>query len=209
MAAVGVDPAGIEVVAVTKGFAPEVVRTAVDAGLRLLGENYAQDLLAKVTWLQRQPTPPPVAWQFIGRLQRNKVRQLAPHVDRFQSVDRADLIDELVRRASGSRILVQVNTTGEPQKAGCPPADVGPLVERAANGGLLVEGLMTVGPTDTAIDPGPAFRLLRRLVDSLGLQMCSMGMTDDLESAVREGSTMIRVGRALFGPRPLRGDVGN
>jgi uncharacterized pyridoxal phosphate-containing UPF0001 family protein len=75
--------------------------------------------------------------------------------------------------------------------------------------GLMVEGLMTVGPTDPAKDPAPSFGLLRRLVDRLGLQTCSMGMTDDLEIAVREGSTMIRVGRALFGPRPLRGDVGN
>jgi pyridoxal phosphate enzyme (YggS family) len=221
MTSVGVDPARIEVVAVTKGFPPEVVGVATGAGLHLLGENYAQDLLSKVAWLGDQPSPPTVAarrvdrpaggvqWHFIGRLQRNKVRQLTPHMACFQSVDRSELVDELGRRAPGCRLLVQVNTTGEAQKGGCRPDDVGGLVDRAMAAGLMVEGLMTVGPTAPAIDPAPSFGLLRRLVDRLGLQTCSMGMTDDLEIAVREGSTMIRVGRALFGPRPLRGDVGN
>lgn len=209
MTAVGVDPARIEVVAVTKGFPPDVVRVATGAGLHLLGENYAQDLLSKVAWLRDQPSPPTVSWQFIGRLQRNKVRQLAPHVACFQSVDRPELVDELARRAPGCRLLIQVNTTGEAQKGGCDPDQAGGLVDRAMAAGLMVGGLMTVGPTDPANDPAPSFGLLRQLVDRFGLQTCSMGMTDDLEIALREGSTMIRVGRALFGPRPLRGDVGN
>ena len=128
---------------------------------------------------------------------------------RWQSVDRPELVDELVRWAPGARLFIQVNTTAEPQKAGCVPADAPALVARAQDAGLQVEGLMAVGPTDAAADPSPAFAALRALVDRLGLSECSMGMTDDLEAAVREGSTMIRVGRALFGSRPPGNRVGN
>jgi PLP dependent protein len=209
VAATGVDPAEVAVVAVTKGFPPEVVLAATAAGLAELGENYAQQLVAKVDWLAARPDPPTVRWQFIGQLQRRKVRQLAPHVSRWQSVDRPELVDELARRAPGARLLVQVNTTDEPQKAGCRPAGAAALVARARDAGLEVEGLMAVGPTGPEADPAPAFAALRHLVDELGLRQCSMGMTDDLETAVREGSTMIRVGRALFGPRPAGGRVGN
>jgi uncharacterized pyridoxal phosphate-containing UPF0001 family protein len=216
----GGDPTAIEVVAVTKGFPPVVVDAAVGAGLTALGENYAQQLLEKVAWLQARAgsghrhgctreAASPVCWQFIGAVQRNKVRQLAPHVARWQSVDRPQLVDELARRAPGARIFLQVNTTGEPQKSGCAPDAVGPLLERADAAGLVAEGLMTVGPTDPALPAGPPFALLRHLVDRHRLPWCSMGMTDDLEAAVREGTNMIRVGRALFGPRPRRGDVGN
>jgi hypothetical protein len=197
----GADPAAIAVVAVTKGFPPPVVGAAVGAGLRLLGENYAQELLAKVAWLADRREFGDVSWQFIGHLQRNKVRQLAPSVSCFQSVDRPELVDELARRAPGAHILVQVNTTAEPQKAGVAPPDTAALVRRATDAGLVVDGLMTVGPTDDT-SPRPAFAQLRRLCDDLDLAVCSMGMTEDLEVAVGEGSTMIRVGTALFGPRP-------
>jgi pyridoxal phosphate enzyme (YggS family) len=197
----GGDPTAITVVAVTKTFGPEVVRLALQAGLRDLGENYAQELVAKAAAGAGAPTP---RWQFIGHLQRNKVRHLVPHVHRFQSIDRADLVDELGHRAPGARLLFQVNTTAEAQKAGCAPGDVGALVERARSAGLVVEGLMTVGPTDAAVSARPAFALLRRLVDDHGLDICSMGMTQDLEVAVGEGSSMLRIGRALFGPRHRR-----
>jgi uncharacterized pyridoxal phosphate-containing UPF0001 family protein len=216
---------GVEVVAVTKGFAPALAGVALGAGLRLLGENYAQELLAKAAWVDAQrgeaaarhqrgreaggDDPGAPHWQFIGQLQRNKVRQLAPHVHRWQSVDRAPLVDESARRAPGTLVFVQVNTTGEPQKGGCDPAETERLVARARDAGLVVDGLMTVGPTDAGARPGPAFRLLRGLVDRLGLDQCCMGMTDDLDVAVHEGSTMIRIGRALFGPRPARGRVGH
>jgi pyridoxal phosphate enzyme (YggS family) len=208
---------GVEIVAVTKGFPPEIIGVATGAGLQLLGENYAQELVAKATWAAAEPGRAAVGdgavrWQFIGQLQRNKVRQLAPHVHRWQSVDRPELVDEIARRAPAARLLVQVNTTGEPQKAGCEPGDAAGLVSRARDAGLRVEGLMTVGPTDAGAGSaatGRAFRLLRRLVDDLDLDICSMGMTDDLEAAVAEGSTMVRVGRALFGPRPVRGRVGH
>ncbi|MPY93665.1 MAG: YggS family pyridoxal phosphate-dependent enzyme [Acidimicrobiia bacterium] len=214
IAAAGSDPAGVSVIAVTKGFPTEVVDAALGAGLADLGENYAQELVAKAEELAGRAAPTGQAaaadavavprWQFIGHLQRNKVRRLAAHVHRFQSVDRPELVDELVRRAPGARVLLQVNTTGEAQKAGCSPEAVGPLLEGARAGGLVVEGLMTVGPTQAGAPARPAFAALRGLVDRFGLEVCSMGMTDDLDVAVGEGSTMIRVGRALFGPRPRR-----
>ena len=215
--AAGGDDEAIEVVGVTKGFPPGIVDAALDAGLSALGENYAQELLEKVGRQARcgsaadvgRARHDPVRWQFIGALQRNKVRQLAPYVDRWQSIDRPELVDELARRAPHARLLVQVNTTGEPGKAGCAPADVGPLVERAMAADLVVEGLMTVGPTDPHASPVAPFRLLRDLVDRHGLRWCSMGMSDDLEVAVGEGTNMIRIGRALFGPRARRANVGN
>ena len=196
----GGDPAAITVVAVTKALPPEVVASAIGAGLRVLGENYAQELAAKAEWLAARPQLGAVAWQFIGHLQRNKIRLIVPHVACIQSVDRPEVVDELAKRAPGASILVQVNTTAEPQKGGCPPAEVEALCARAVDAGLVVQGLMTVGPTGEE-NPAPAFATLRQLVDRLGLQVCSMGMTDDLEVAVGEGSTMIRVGTALFGPR--------
>lgn len=196
----GGDPQAITVVAVTKALAPEVVASAVGAGLRVLGENYAQELVAKAEWLSARPELGAVAWHFIGHLQRNKIRLIAPHVACIQSVDRSELVDELAKRSPGAPLLVQVNTTAEPQKAGCLPAEVETLCGRASAAGLAVQGLMTVGPTGD-VSPAPAFRLLRTLVDRMGLAVCSMGMTDDLEVAVGEGSSMIRVGTALFGPR--------
>ncbi len=138
----------------------------------------------------------------IGGVQRNKVRRLAGIVSLWQTVDRADLVDELVRRAPGARILVQVDPAGTPGKGGCPPAEVEGLVARAGDGGLDVAGLMTVGVIGDAEATSAAFRVVTRLADDLGLAERSMGMSGDLESAVEHGSTMVRIGRALFGDRP-------
>jgi len=205
IAAAGGDPAGVTVVGVTKGQPPPVVPLALAAGLVDLGENYAQELLDKVRWWHdTAPAGPAPRWHAIGRLQRNKVRALAPYVSVWQALDRAELVDEVARRAAGARVLIQVNATGESGKGGCPPGETAALVARAAAAGLRVEGLMTVGPTDAGADPRPGFELVRGLVDRLGLEVCSMGMTDDLEAAVGCGSTMVRIGTALFGPRRAR-----
>jgi PLP dependent protein len=200
IAAAGGDPAALTVVAVTKGFGPDVVRRAVDAGLVDLGESYAQELAEKAP-----VAPAGVRWHFIGNLQRNKVRKVVDVVSTWQSVDRHELGEEIARRRLGATVLVQVNTTGEPAKGGCRPDEAAGLVADLAERGLDVRGLMAVGPTDPGIDPRPAFAALRSLVDRLGLEVCSMGMSGDLEAAVAEGSTMIRVGTALFGPRAGRG----
>lgn len=191
----------VALVGVTKGFDADAIEAAVAAGCDAIGENYAQELLAKRSTIER--LRPEV--QFIGRLQRNKVRQLVDLVDVWCSLDRASVIDEVAKRAPGARIFVQVDTTGDPAKGGCRPDEVAALVERALDRGLRVEGLLTVGPTDTDGESArPGFRSVRALVDQLGLAECSMGMSGDLEVAIQEGCTQVRIGTALFGPRPPR-----
>ena len=195
----GGDPARILLLAVTKGFGPEVAVAAAEAGLVDLGENYAQELVAKAPVVAEHRE---VRWHAIGRLQRNKVRALAGIVHLWQSVDRTELGLEIARRSPGARVLVQVNVSDEPQKGGCAPADAPELVARLADAGLSVQGLMTVGRTGPPADARAGFSLLRRLADDLALPVRSMGMSADLESAVAEGSTLVRVGTSLFGARP-------
>jgi pyridoxal phosphate enzyme (YggS family) len=193
----------VRLVAVTKGFGPEVVAAAVAAGVDDVAESYAQELLAKAAVVD---VP---RWHFVGRLQANKVRALAPTVALWQSVDRPRLVDEVARRAPGASVLVQVDVTGEPSKGGCPPAEAPALVERAAAAGLEPTGLMAVGPLGPPEAARPGFRALAALADRLGLAERSMGMSADLEVAVQEGATMVRVGTALFGPRPPRAGAPN
>jgi pyridoxal phosphate enzyme (YggS family) len=167
----------------------------------MIGENYAQELLEK----RAVADDAGLAIHFIGRLQSNKVRLVADAVAVWETVDRPALVDEIARRAPGATVLIQVNATGEPNKGGCPPDDIRALLEQARSAGLAVDGLMTVGPTEGGAEAArPAFRVVRSLVDELGLATCSMGMTDDLEVAVEEGTTRVRLGTALFGPRPPR-----
>lgn len=182
------------------------MRAAVDHGLLDIGENYAQELVAKATELAPDPPAAAPRWHAIGRLQRNKVRSLAPHVHTWQTVDRPELGVAIARHAPGARVFVQVDATGEPGKGGCPPAEVADLVAALVGHGLRVDGLMAVGPTDPASDPAPAFRRVAALREDLGLAELSIGMSGDLEVAVACGSTMVRVGTALFGPRrvPVR-----
>ncbi len=202
----GGDPDRVHLVAVTKAFPPELVPVALDAGLRDLGENYGQELTSKAEWLsaQRSEGDARPRWHFIGGLQRNKVKHLAAHVHLWHSIDRLSLVDEIAKRAPGAAILVQVNTTGEGAKSGCDPSEAPLLVDRGRELGLEVRGLMTVGPTDTTLDPRPSFTALADLADRLDVAELSMGMSGDLEAAVAEGATMIRVGTSLFGPRQRR-----
>ena len=184
--------------AVTKGFDASTWRLAKRLGCVAIGENYAQEVVRK----QSEVGNDHPAVHFIGQLQTNKVRSLASIVAVWQSVDRPALVTEIAKRAPGSRIFVQVNATGEPEKGGCTLGEAGGLVAQARESGLVVEGLMTVGPTDA--DPQrtrAAFAAVRRRADELGLHGCSMGMTGDLAIALAEGSTMVRIGTALFGPR--------
>ena len=191
----------VRVVAVTKGFGQWAIEAAVSAGCPAIGENYAQELETKRDVIER--LAPEV--HFVGRLQTNKVRLVADLVDVWASLDRTSLVDEVARRAPAARVLIQVDTTGDPAKGGCGVADVAALVARAREAGLVVDGLMTVGPTgEPAESARTGFRQVRNLVDDLGLEVCSMGMSGDLAIAVREGSTEVRIGTALFGSRPLR-----
>ena len=185
----------IRVVAVTKGQPAAAARAAVEAGLVDLGESYAKELADKAEALEDVPA----RWHWIGRLQRNKVRQIAPEVHLWQSIDRLSLAAEGARHAPGAAVLVQVNVSGAPQQGGCAPAMAPSVVEGCADLGLEVRGLMAIGAHGRPEDARAGFRALGELADRLALPERSMGMTDDLEVAVAEGSTMLRVGRALFG----------
>lgn len=201
----GGDLERVQLIAVTKAHPPDVARAALDAGLVSLGENYAQDLLGKVADFANSPPPIAPQWHFIGRLQSNKVRDLAPHVAVWHTVDRESIAGAIARYAPAATVLVQVNASGEPQKGGCPAdsSSVGVLVDRCRDLGLSVLGLMAVGVAGNAIDTRAAFRRTRLLADELTIPDCSMGMTADLEIAVEEGSTMVRVGSQIFGARSV------
>ena len=193
--AAGREPRAVRLLAATKTQPVEAVRAVVRAGVVDVGENRAQELVAKAPALADTDA----VWHFIGRLQRNKVRQLAPWVGCWQSVDRAELVDALGTRVAGARILLEVNVAGEAQKGGCTPAEAPALVDRARAAGLEPVGLMTVAPATG--DPRPTFAALRDLAGRLGLAELSMGMTGDYEAAIAEGATVVRLGSALFGPR--------
>jgi PLP dependent protein len=193
----GRDPASVCLVAATKTVSPEHIAAALDAGVDDVGENRAQELVAKAPSLAARSSPP--RWHFLGRLQRNKVNALAPWVACWQSVDRLEVGEAIGRRVPGAGVLVEVNLANEPQKAGCAPEDAAALVDALRALGLDVTGLMTVPPHDD--EPRRWFSTLRDLAVRLDLRDLSMGMTDDFEVAIEEGATIVRVGRALFGPR--------
>jgi hypothetical protein len=198
----GGDSSRVRIVGVTKGFGPEAVAAAQSAGLRDIGENYAAELVAKAGGAGSGAVEGEgIRWHFLGAVQRNKVPLLAPIVGLWQSVSRGSEGDRIARFAPGAAVLVQVDTTGLPGRNGCPPEGVGDLVARLLDLGLDVRGLMTVAAPGEAA-AREAFGSVGRLADLLGLEERSMGMTDDLEAAVGAGTTMVRVGRALFGDRP-------
>lgn len=192
----------VRLVAVTKGFGPEVVQAVLAAGVTDIGESYAQELVAKAAAV------PGARWHFVGRLQSNKVRRMASLVELWQSIDRPELAAELGRRAPGARALVQVDVCGGRGRGGCDPRDTPELVDQLRQAGVDVTGLMAVGAVGPPEQARPGFRLLSELADQLHLPERSMGMSSDLEVALEEGSTMVRVGRALFGPRPLSASSG-
>lgn len=186
----------VQIIGVTKTHDVELVRAAMAAGITEIGENYAQETVAKLTGLDARPTV-----HFIGQLQRNKVRKLVGLVDVWQTIDRIELGAEIAKRDPGARVMVQVDISGEDAKGGCRPGDTGRLVDDLRDTGLDVIGLMGVGMLAEAAEARPGFRLLRSLVDELDLVECSMGMSGDLDIAIEEGSTMVRVGTGLFGHR--------
>lgn len=190
----------VRIVAVTKGFGVEMVAAAAAAGLRDIGENYAQELLAKVPG-----SPPGLRWHFLGNVQTNKVGRLAAVVDEWEAVDRPVAGDAIARHRPGAAVLVQVNVTGEASKHGCRPAAAPALVEHLRQRELDVRGLMTVAPAGDPAGSRAAFGRLASMAGDLGLAELSMGMSDDFEIAAEEGATTVRLGRALFGPRPGAG----
>ncbi|MGD0943290.1 MAG: YggS family pyridoxal phosphate enzyme [Acidimicrobiales bacterium] len=207
----GGDPELVRIVAVTKGFGPEQVAAAFAAGLTDLGENYADELLAKWGTVGRA-----ARWHFLGAVQRNKVGRLAPLVDCWQAVarvvegeailrHRTEVLKEPAGHGLGpTTLFVEVETTGFTGRGGCTPEKVPDRVAALRDLGCGVEGLMTVAPPGDPKLARATFDQVARLRDELGLRELSMGMSEDLEQAVAAGATMVRLGTALFGPRPQR-----
>lgn len=210
----GRDPDAITLVGVTKRMPAEHVAEAARAGLGFVGENYVREAREKRAALARCPEAQTLRWHLIGNLQRNKARDAVALFDVIETVDRVELANEIDRRAAESgrtlEVLLQVNVSGEPQKAGASPSDTPALLAACeALRHLRVTGLMTV--PEIASDPEatrPAFARLRALRDALRerpegahLRELSMGMSADFEVAVEEGATLVRVGTALFGSR--------
>jgi pyridoxal phosphate enzyme (YggS family) len=193
----------VEILPVTKGFGPEAIEAVMAAGATAIGENYVQELIGKLDALAGRGAPMP-AVHLIGQLQTNKVRHAAGRIACYESVDRAKLATEIARRDPGAWVLIQVDTAGEPGKGGCPVEALDELADHVRGLGLTLDGLMTVGPTEGGPEAArTGFRAVRAAADRLGLTTCSMGMTADLEVAVQEGSTRVRVGTALFGARAV------
>jgi PLP dependent protein len=200
----GRDPEGVRIVAVTKSFEAGAVVAAGAAGLVDIGENYADELLGKAGLLgEAVGRPERVRWHYLGAVQRRRVPKLAPVVACWQTVSRVSEGEALASHAPGAAVLVEVDTTGMPGRNGCEPDAVAGLVATLRGQGLDVRGVMVVGPPGPPEASRASFRVTANLARDLGLPEVSMGMTDDLEVALSEGSTMVRVGRALFGERPL------
>jgi pyridoxal phosphate enzyme (YggS family) len=191
--------------AVSKRHPVEAIRAAHAAGQREFGENYAQELVAKAEQLRDVPD---LRLRFIGHLQRNKAKELARIGCAIDTIDSLRLAETLDRRLEGLfesvEVLLQINVDEEAQKGGVPPAEAGALAAQvAALPRLSLRGVMAI--PEVHPDPEqmrPAFRRLRELAGQLELPVISMGMSADLEVAIEEGSTMVRVGTAIFGPRP-------
>jgi pyridoxal phosphate enzyme (YggS family) len=194
------DPASIALVAVSKLHEAAAIRAAYSAGQRRFGENYVQELEGKASELAALDE---IEWHFIGHLQRNKVRSVLRAHPVVHTVDSTRLATELAQRAAGDervRVLLQVNVAREPQKSGIAPEELDALVSQVRGAPTLeLRGLMTIPPE--AGDPRPHFRALRELAAKHALTELSMGMSADLDAAIEEGSTIVRVGTAIFGAR--------
>jgi PLP dependent protein len=199
----GRQPRDILLIAVSKTVDVERIRAAVAAGVSALGENRVQEAKGKIAELGR-----PAAWHLIGHLQGNKVKDAVELFDVIHSLDRVELAHELERRA-GARgqvveTLLQVNVGAEASKGGVAPDAVAEALDTIGKlPHVRVRGLMTIPPeVERADDARRWFRQLRELGERHGLRELSMGMSHDFEVAVEEGATMVRVGTAIFGPRP-------
>ena len=203
--ACGRDPASIKLLAVSKTKPAAAMREAYAAGVRDVGENYLQEALAK----QDELTDLALTWHFIGPIQSNKTRAIAEHFAWVHSVDRLKIAQRLSEQRPTElaplNICLQVNVSGEDSKSGCTPAELPALAAAvAALPGLCLRGLMAIPePSDERAVQEAAFARLRELQASLnlGLDTLSMGMSHDLEAAISQGATWVRIGTALFGAR--------
>ncbi len=196
------DPGGGQLIAVGKTFGAERIVPVIEAGQRIFGENRVQESLGK--WPELKERYPDVELHLIGPLQSNKAKEAVGLFDVIQTVDRpkiaAALAREMKRQDRHPRLLIQVNTGEEPQKAGVMPRDTGDFVEWCrAEHALAIHGLMCIPPIDE--EAALHFALLAKIAGALGLDALSMGMSADFETAVAFGATYVRVGTAIFGKR--------
>ncbi len=207
----GRDPAAIGLLAVSKTQPADAIREAFACGQRDFGENYLQEALSK----QEALSDLPLTWHFIGPIQSNKTRAIAEHFAWVHSVDRLKIAQRLAEQRPADlpplNVCLQVNISDEPSKSGCTPAELPALAEAvAALPRLKLRGLMAIPePTDDPAEQRAVFARLRQLRDSLPLPLdcLSMGMSGDLEAAVAEGATWVRIGTALFGARAYPGST--
>jgi PLP dependent protein len=201
------DPRDVRLLAVGKGHGPDAIRAAYRAGQREFGENYVQECSTKAEALADLPD---LRWRLIGRLQRNKAKLAAGIVAAVDTVDSRELAVELSQRAQALgrelEVLIQVNVDDEAHKAGVSPAALPALIEVVrAQPALVLVGLLAIPRVTREPEAArPAFAAMRALAARHGLRELSMGMSADLEVAVEEGATLVRVGTAIFGPRPAR-----
>jgi len=203
--AVGRDPASVQLLAVSKTKPASAIREIHAAGVRDVGENYLQEALGKQDELRDLP----LIWHFIGPIQSNKTKAIAEHFDWVHSVDRLKIAQRLSeQRPQGLpplNICLQVNVSGEDSKSGCAAADLPALAHAvAALPNLRLRGLMAIPePSEDRAEQEAAFATLRQLQEGLdlGLDTLSMGMSHDLEAAIAQGATWVRIGTALFGAR--------
>ena len=211
--AIGRNPEEINLIAVSKTLSNETIKSASEAGIKVFGENYVQELKDKYEYLNSIELIQP-EWHFIGHLQTNKVKYIAPFVSMIHSVDSIHLAVEINKQAQKNEriidILLQVNTSGEDSKSGCEPKEVYTLFENCIKfENIKLQGLMTIG--SFSYDENvfrKEFQLLRNLKEELknkysleNFEHLSMGMSHDFEYAIEEGATLVRVGTAIFGQR--------
>jgi len=205
----GRDPREIVLVAVTKTFGPDAVRAACAAGQRDFGESYAQEAVEKIATLAGLD----LTWHFIGPIQSNKTRSIAESFSWVHTVDRLKVAERLAAQRPAAlpalQVCIEVNVSGEATKAGVTPDEVRPLATAVSRlPRLNLRGLMAIpAPTADPVLQREHFESLRALRDAMNrdgfaLDTLSMGMSDDFEAAIASGSTMVRVGTAIFGPRP-------
>lgn len=203
-AACGRDPDEVELIVVSKQRSAAEVRAVYDAGQRTFAENRQQALLGRFD----EHLPTDIEWHFIGPLQSRKARSVGARCSMLQSLDRMKLARIWAEHAADVPVLVEFNLAAEPQKSGFDPSDADEVLDRLIDLGLDVRGTMAIPPASE--DPGdarPWFATLRSIHDRWaahrdGIDICSMGMSADLEVAIEEGATMVRIGRAIFADRP-------
>lgn len=202
--AAGRDPASVTLVAVSKFHPLASVQEALAAGQRVFGENRVQEAASKFPALRA--TYPDLRLHLIGGLQTNKARDAVRIADVIESLDRPELAEALAKAADKEgrlpELLIEVNTGDEPQKFGVPREKADSFIRTCRKQfGDKLQGLMCIPPA--AQDPVPHFRLLHSMAQEHGLPVISMGMSADYPQAIAEGATLVRVGTAIFGPRPL------